>query len=167
MTPAGHLALSWLAGRPLPAAARPWLVAGGLAPDADFALVLMDGFNGLHRGATHSLAFAALLGVAAALLARGRRRAAGVAAAAGALIHLQLDAVLDGNATNGVGVALLWPFSGWMYSPVNLLATGCPGWDRPAAALACAGPGLLWELPVLLLAGLLFLRSRRRAPIPG
>lgn len=166
MTPIGHLATSWLLARPLGATARPWLIVGGLAPDVDFALILLDDFNLFHRGATHSLLFVALLGLLAVTIARSRHWFAAVAISAGALLHLQIDAVMDGNATNGIGVALLWPFSPWMYSPVNLLATGCPGWEQPAAALVCALPGLLWELPMVLLACFLFLRTRRSVPAP-
>jgi Predicted membrane-bound metal-dependent hydrolase (DUF457). len=166
MTPVGHLAVSWLTARPLPVKARFWLVAGGLLPDVDFALVLMPGFNDLHRNATHSLAFAALLGLLAAVVSRRARWMAGAAVLFGALLHIQIDAVLDSNPSNGIGVALFWPFSAWMYSPFNLLSAGCPGWDRPLVALACTGPMLLWELPFWLLAGFLFVRSRRIDPAP-
>ncbi|OYD82907.1 metal-dependent hydrolase [Azospirillum brasilense] len=172
MTPVGHAAVSWLAGRPFPGAARPWLIAGGLVPDADLLLGLAGDFNELHRQGTHSLAFAALFALLAWAVCKAARRpiaarTAAIAAAVGVLLHIQADSMLDGNATNGVGVALFWPFSDWMYAPLNLLATGCPGWDRPVAAMTCAAPGLLWELPFVLLAALLFLRARRVQPSSG
>jgi inner membrane protein len=64
-----------------------------------------------HRGATHSLVFALLAGmVAAVLLARDPRwpfpRIAVIACLV-AVSHPVLDAMTDG----GLGVALLWPFS--------------------------------------------------------
>jgi len=64
-----------------------------------------------HRGATHSLAFAMLVGMTAAmLLAREGRWSfsrTAVVACAVAVSHPVLDAMTDG----GLGVALLWPFS--------------------------------------------------------
>ena len=70
-----------------------------------------------HRGATHSLIFAAFVGVtfvsAQAVLNRQRAGAARAAAFAGILAtivvasHGLLDALTDG----GLGAALLWPFT--------------------------------------------------------
>ncbi len=96
---------------------RPLLAAGVVAamlPDADvlaFALHVpyADSFG--HRGASHSVLFAALL---ALLAAAGHRplRAGAVQAAAfvgiSALSHPLLDALTSG----GLGVALWWPWSG-------------------------------------------------------
>jgi inner membrane protein len=88
------------------------LLAGAFlanAPDFDFALVWASGSGAWHRGFTHSLAFAAALGlVFAAALGRGRRREAvgyGLAYAS----HGVLDWAL---MKLGGGVELLWPFSG-------------------------------------------------------
>ena len=62
-----------------------------------------------HRGATHSLAFAAAIGFAIGLAARWRGRAAlttGLLAAAVLASHGLLDTLTNG----GLGCALLWPF---------------------------------------------------------
>src|SRR6185436_12034064 len=84
-----------------------------LLPDADviaFSLGIPYGAPWGHRGATHSLCFAAVFGLVAALVARWARlpvlRTALVAAAVVAS-HGIADAFTDG----GLGSALLWPFS--------------------------------------------------------
>jgi inner membrane protein len=91
------------------------LAAVSLAPDADvlsFAMRIPYGAPFGHRGASHSLAAAAVAGVVASLaapdrVARGGRARAGL----GVLVfgvaasHGLLDAMTDG----GRGVALLWP----------------------------------------------------------
>jgi inner membrane protein len=100
--PRGALAFSMLAWSAL-----------SLLPDADvigfrFGVAYGDPWG--HRGATHSLAFSALLGAAiglgtAALGGNGRR--IGALAALVLASHGLLDAFTDG----GLGCALLWPFS--------------------------------------------------------
>lgn len=88
-------------------------IAAAVLPDADvlaFALHIpyADAFG--HRGASHSLLFAALLAVLATLLARplraGRMQAAAFVFVC-ALSHPLLDALTSG----GLGVALWWPWS--------------------------------------------------------
>ncbi len=88
-------------------------VVAAMLPDADvlaFALRIpyADAFG--HRGASHSLLFAALLAVLALLLHRplhaGRRQAPAFVFAC-ALSHPLLDALTSG----GLGVALWWPWS--------------------------------------------------------
>ena len=92
------------------------LLAGllfSLLPDADvlafkFGIPYADAFG--HRGASHSLLFAALLAVLAALfhprLHAGRMQAAAFVFIC-ALSHPFLDALTSG----GLGVALWWPWS--------------------------------------------------------
>lgn len=92
------------------------LAAGAIAamlPDADvaafkFGIAYADAFG--HRGASHSLLFAVLLGVAAALLHRPLRARPWTAfwfIAVAVASHPLLDMLTDG----GLGVALLWPWS--------------------------------------------------------
>ena len=81
-----------------------------------------------HRGATHSIAFALLMGLAAWLLTRSRKSA--LALAFVVLSHPLLDMLTDG----GLGVALFWPFSverhffPWTPLPVAPLGTGMVSW---------------------------------------
>ena len=81
-----------------------------------------------HRGATHSIAFALMMGVAAFLLTRSRKSA--LALFFVVLSHPLLDMLTDG----GLGVALFWPISAerhffpWTPLPVAPLGTGMLSW---------------------------------------
>jgi len=120
MASIGHLAVGMACGRAYSedrALAKKAMVALSvisLWPDVDvigFAFGVRYGDPWGHRGATHSLAFAAILGLGAYLYAMKKRLpllrtslfAAGVAAS-----HGILDTMTYGG---GLGVALLWPIS--------------------------------------------------------
>jgi inner membrane protein len=105
-----------------------------------------------HRGATHSIAFAAAAGMltAWALARRGvasARRAAFVAIAV-AVSHPILDAMTDG----GLGVALLWPFSNarfflpWRPLPVAPIGARM----LSSHGLYVLGFEALWSFPLFL-----------------
>lgn len=92
------------------------LAAGAIAamlPDADvlaFRLHIPYANAFGHRGATHSIAFAALLAMVAALSHRwlgSTKRVAALFIGLSTLSHPLLDACTDG----GLGVALAWPFT--------------------------------------------------------
>ena len=176
MTPLGHLAVSYSLAKGVPAHASvlPYttsIVVGGLAPDIDFLLLGLPSFNTLHRSLTHNLFFVLAVAALCVLfvhLRRGRWGADAVNAVfsgaiflsvvTGGLSHLFVDAILDSNASNGVGVAALWPLSGRFFSPFNLAQIGCPGWQEPFAAVRCNAPLVLWEVPFYLFAALLWWR---------
>jgi membrane-bound metal-dependent hydrolase YbcI (DUF457 family) len=164
MTPLGHGALSLVVGsfvRRLPVRA---LVLGGVLPDIDYALVWAEQFNAWHRVITHNLAF--VVGVAAigAMVTRRRRLAVAAALAVGGLLHMLVDAVLDTNPTNGVGVAILWPLSDAMWSPFNLIAPepNPAGWADPIAAARGVLRQTAWEVPVWIAAAVVLVRARKR-----
>lgn len=144
---------------------RPLLIAGVVAsmlPDADvlsfkFGIAYSDAFG--HRGAAHSIAFALLIALLAALLHKPLRstgwRAFGFVGMA-AISHPLLDACTNG----GLGVALWWPldtrrfFFAWrpiQVSPIGARFFSANGWLAiqselvwvwlPIAALAL----LLWR----------------------
>lgn len=106
-----------------------------------------------HRGAAHSLGFAALIGVALAALAplarlpRWRTALLGTAVMAS---HGLLDTMTDG----GLGIALLWPFSHerffapWRPIPVAPIGAGM----LSARGLAVAGTELVLFLPLFVYA---------------
>jgi membrane-bound metal-dependent hydrolase YbcI (DUF457 family) len=171
MTPFGHAAIGLVVGR---AHARlvPWLVAlGGVLPDVDFALVWAPQFNAWHRVVTHNLAFVVVASLLVGwAIARSRRISVPLtvlAIAIGGVLHLLVDACMDGNSSNGIGVAILWPFDDRMWSPFNVLgaATSGPGWRDPGRALLGSARGLVWELPWIAAAVLLHVRERRRRPL--
>ena len=62
-----------------------------------------------HRGATHSFAFAVIVGIAAGLVARRFRRPA-LRTALFATVVLATHPLLDTMTDGGLGCALLWPF---------------------------------------------------------
>ena len=191
MTPLGHLAVSYslakgTVARSTPhAAALPALIGGGLAPDVDFLLLGLPNFNALHRSLTHNLFFVLAVAGLCALLVFLRRgvllrqgtssgRKGGsvttnqavslavfLAAVTGGFAHLFLDAILDSNASNGVGVAALWPLSEAFFSPFNLAQQRCSGWENPLDATLCNLPLILYEVPFYLLAALLWWRVRK------
>ena len=124
-----------------------------LLPDADvfgFRLGVRyeDPFG--HRGATHSLAFALLIGLAAAAVARASRlpaRRTGIVAAAVVASHAVLDTLTDG----GLGCALLWPFTNErFFAPVRPLPVAPIGRAfLSRAGLHIAGFELLISAPLL------------------
>ena len=118
MASLGHLAVGLAASR-LDAAARPLGLARiaiwsalSLLPDLDvvgFSLGVQYGDPWGHRGATHSLTMAVVIGVVAAAVAPALKQPAlrtGTIATFVVASHGLLDTMTDG----GLGCALLWPF---------------------------------------------------------
>lgn len=176
MTPVGHAAFSYVVGR----GARRWLalsvvgvVVGGVLPDVDFVVVWSPRFNEWHRVVTHNLLFCAVAAGLAALVGlrregRGGAVALGLGVLLGGLGHLLTDSTMDTNASNGVGVAWLWPWSSGSYSPFNLMSViGLPdnpdGWHDLGRAARAVLAGVVWELPWWLAAAWLWRRRPTRA----
>lgn len=170
MATVGHLAMSCLGARlyhrrrPTLWQACAWSVPSFL-PDADvvaFAFVAYSHPLG-HRGAAHSLAAAALVGLVVGAVARaiGAVKAddgvrLGVLVACVTASHGLLDAMTDG----GLGIGLLWPFTPTRYwapwRPIPVAPIG-------AGMLSARGAYVLaWE--ALLFAPLFFLALRATAP---
>lgn len=121
MASLGHLAVGMAAARLYPdEKPSPRLSLGSVLfwsalsflPDADvigFSLGVQYADEWGHRGATHSLVFAVVLGAAVGVAARFFHRPAlrtGVIATLVLASHGLLDTLTDG----GLGIALLWPF---------------------------------------------------------
>ena len=169
-----HAVVAVCAGRALPPLdpmpRRLWVVLAGLAmlPDLDvvaFALHVPYGSPWGHRGATHSLAAAVVVGLLAALALRRTLPLpwplAWACFAAAMASHGALDAFTDG----GSGVAFLFPFDDgrcfapWRplrVSPIGLHFLGTWG----LATLASEARWLWVPSLVLLVIGVL--RRRRR-----
>lgn len=169
MTPLGHLSAAYLAGDATERVSTSAALVGGVLPDVDVLLIATPWFNQLHRVVTHNLLFVALFAALGALCApQRRRRAVAVGLLIGGLLHLLIDAGLDSNPTNGVGVALWWPFFDDIVSPFNLwdflpLEPASPGWSQPLRQLWASAPGLLVELPFVAAATWRLLRKRLHA----
>jgi len=124
MPSVGHIAVGLAAARarrPPAGIRRPaWaalLVVCSCLPDLDviafrFGIPYAAPFG--HRGAVHSLAFAAICGLLIGLVGRAMNLPALSLGMTGALVmasHGILDTLTDG----GLGIALLWPFSNARY----------------------------------------------------
>lgn len=142
-------------------------VAACIAPDLDvigfkLGIAYADSFG--HRGASHSLAFAALCGVFAMLFATQLRARPGIALGFVGLAtasHPLLDMLTDG----GYGVALLWPFSdARLFFPSQVIEVSPLSLQRffGPAGFQVLQSELLWIwLPAITIALLIALLRRR------
>ena len=164
MSPIGHLSISYLAGGVFKKACMPAILIGGILPDIDFIFLPFPFFNHIHRLATHNLFFIFL---AAILIGWGfgdnKRWYVMTGLLLGGLLHLLIDACMDSNPTNGIGVPFLWPFDATCYSPFNLLrpVKTTTGWNDPINMIKISFYGILYEIPVCGLALFLFMTKRR------
>jgi inner membrane protein len=160
MASLGHLAVGLAAGRhyarqaEVPAAKSCLLfMALSMLPDADilgfgFGIAYEDPFG--HRGATHSLVMALLVGALAAALDRRNSRLMFWLASATIASHGLLDTLTDG----GLGAALLWPFDLHRYfapwRPIPVAPIGLS--FLSARGLHCILAELVLFSPIFLLA---------------
>lgn len=155
MASLGHVAIGLAAGRLHSGTKRAMLgfSALSLAPDADviaFALGIPYEAPFGHRGASHALLVAVLLGLGCALLDPERRARA---AAIGVFVAAS-HGLLDAMTTGGLGIALLWPFTdaryffGWRPIPVAPIGAGM----FSARGLYVLGVEALLFAPLLLYA---------------
>lgn len=172
MATLGHIAIGIAAARvyrrgrparwPILAAMAVWSVIA-LLPDADvigYPLGVPYAAEWGHRGATHSLIFAAIVGLAVAAMSR-RLRLPPVRTGLAALLVVASHPVLDMLTDGGLGCAILWPFDSARYfAPWNPI----PVADNLQDLLSAHGAFVvLWELaafgPLLIYA--LWPRSER------
>lgn len=130
--------------------------AASLLPDADviaFGLGIPYEAPFGHRGASHSIVFAIVVGLLAGLIAlkgttRERGIRVGIFITAIVATHGPLDALTDG----GMGVALLWPFSNerifFPWQPLPVAPIGIHFLSR--AGLAVAKVEILAFAPLFL-----------------
>lgn len=159
MASIGHVAVGLVLGR-WEGGGRPLKrLLGGMAlfsalallPDADvvaFKLGIPYAAPWGHRGATHSLVFAAGVALAVAGVTRalgGRAGRMGVLTLVAVGSHGLLDALTDG----GLGAALLWPFSNErLFAPVRPLPVAPIGARMLSArGLYVATVEFIWFLP--------------------
>ncbi len=162
MTPAGHFSASYITGKSSSYFSLPAIVMGGVLPDIDFIFLFFDWFNQVHRLISHNLLFIILASfIAAALGATGRKGTIGLSLFMGAFMHLMIDSVMDNNPSNGLGIALMWPFSETFFSPFNLLELSAnpSGWNEPLKMIKTLVPSLLFEIPLYVMATFLYFKK--------
>lgn len=143
-------------------------LALSIVPDADvaaFALGIPYDAAAGHRGLTHSVAFAAVVSVAAAFLVRGGvpLRVAVLCLFPVALSHGLLDMLTNG----GLGVALAWPVlpDRWFlpWQPIEVSPIGAGFFSM--RGLRVLGSELLWVwLPAAALVAAAAVAKRRSRP---
>lgn len=126
----------------------------GVDPAGDFG----------HRGVTHSLVFAALLGALAALEAR-RLKATPLLAFGFVFLAAGSHALLDMATNGGPGIALYWPFSGERlflpWRPVRVSPIGVSRFLHGGGGAVLRSEALWIWLPCTALAlGARFVRRR-------
>jgi membrane-bound metal-dependent hydrolase YbcI (DUF457 family) len=171
MTPIGHLSVSYITGRSIKGISIPAVMIGGLLPDFDFLFLFFEWFNQIHRVISHNIIFIIVASIVASVFApRGRKQAVGLGLFLGALTHLFIDSVMDNNPTNGIGIALLWPFTDKFFSPFNLFhaSANAPGWSEPLRMIKTLVPGIIYELPFYVISLYLLLnRKEKNSPLPA
>lgn len=150
---------------------RRLLAAGAIAamlPDADvvafkLGIAYADAFG--HRGASHSILFAVLLGLLALLAAHRLHTTRALAfgwITLATLSHPLLDMLTNG----GLGVALFWPLSdARLFAPWQVIEVSPIGVRNflSGRALAVLGSEFLWVWLPVLVAGAGWYVLRRRA----
>ena len=129
-----------------------------LLPDADvvaFAFGIPYAHPFGHRGASHSIVFAALVGVFVGLIARLRGQPQPLRLAALCAAVVMSHPLLDAMTTGGLGVAWAWPWSAergflpWRPIPVAPIGAGFlseRGVKVALTELAQGSPLWLWAL---------------------
>ena len=138
-------------------------IAASMFPDADVILFRFGATYATvcHRGFSHSLGFAILLGLGAMLLLR--KSVPPLLAFAFVAFCAASHGFLDMMTNGGHGVAILWPLTGQRYffdwRPIQVSPLAAARFVKRAAAVA--GTELLWIwLPAIVVA--LVLRADRR-----
>lgn len=111
MTPAGHASVSYIIGKKKTNLSLPFLMIGGIAPDFDFIFFFLDNFNELHRTFSHSLVSWGAVSLLIYGFTKTSQRTKALSFFVGACMHILIDASLDSNPSNGLGVMMLWPIS--------------------------------------------------------
>ncbi|QIK78700.1 metal-dependent hydrolase [Sphingomonas piscis] len=152
---------------------RPLIMVGmaaAMLPDADlvsrwFGVPHAADFG--HRGATHTLLFALLIGGAAALCFRKRRLSAFLFVMLSNLSHSLADMLTGG----GKGIMLLWPMDHerWKFlvHPVQVSPIGLQGFESGAIWPVFASELMWLLLPAVLLAAFLRFTAKSVAARPG
>lgn len=162
MTPVGHASVTYILGNKLKKPLIGAFIIGGLLPDIDFILLPFSFFNALHRVVTHNVFFLVIVAALFFFFSKTDQWKIAMFLLLGGCVHLFIDAVLDSNPSNGLGVAVFWPVSEWFFSPFNLFKnrTVAYTWEQPWLFLKAILPQLIIEVPFIVGAVYLFFKKR-------
>ncbi|WP_071515986.1 metal-dependent hydrolase [Geitlerinema sp. PCC 9228] len=164
MSPLGHFSISYFLGQQTPRICLWAILVGGLLPDIDFLLLPATHFNQIHRQLTHNLLFVFLTSIGIGGWGNATHQWMRVSSLfVGGMLHLLVDACLDTNPTNGIGVAIAYPFDDGFFSPINL-AGSFPSdttWQQPVEMLKTIWPLLAFEVPFYWLAARTYIANQK------
>jgi membrane-bound metal-dependent hydrolase YbcI (DUF457 family) len=163
VTPFGHLSVSYITGNAFKKVSLPAIIIGGVIPDIDFMFLPFFFFNQIHRVITHNLLFIVITAAAIGCWFKGKKKFYIIfGIILGGMIHLMIDACMDTNPTNGIGVPFFWPFDQTCYSPFNLLSSVyCPGgWNDILCMAKSTCYSLAYEIPLYALTIFIFIKKR-------
>jgi membrane-bound metal-dependent hydrolase YbcI (DUF457 family) len=165
MTPAGHLSISYISGSFSKKIYILPFVIGGVLPDIDFILIFFKWFNQVHRVITHNLLFIVLIALFGSFLSFNKsRKIVALSLFLGGFLHLMIDSCMDNNPSNGIGIALFWPFSDKFFSPFNIYHTAesNPGWNEPIKMFKALAPLMIYEIAFYIIAIFILLKNRAK-----
>ncbi len=122
---------------------------GSLLPDIDFIFIFFSWFNSFHRGFTHSIFF--ILICTLFLLLKKYNKKFIISFLLGITLHLFIDSSMDSNVSNGIGIAIFYPFSKECYSFFNLLSVTNTEltWENPLKYIYHTFSLIIWEIPFI------------------
>lgn len=166
MTPLGHISLSYILTAKASKVIVTSAVLAALVVDFDFIFLSFPWFNDIHRVVTHNIFFVLIIALAGYFFAKKEiKKHVFTGILIGGLSHLLLDAMMDTNPSNGMGVAFFWPLINQNYLIYNLFPNVIEystGWGNPKEILRFTIQALLIELPFYILAATIYIFKRMK-----
>lgn len=166
MSPVGHISVSYI----LTASASKITILSGiigaLLVDFDFIFLPFPWFNEIHRVVTHNIFFVFVLSLLGWFVVKGEyKKYVMTGLLIGGMSHLIIDALMDSNPSNGMGVAFFWPLINQNFLIYNFLpptAENTTGWQNPSEMMKFSFLAILIELPFYIVAATIFIIKKIR-----
>ena len=165
MTPAGHLSVSYISGRLSKNIYLLPFIVGGLLPDIDFLFIFFKWFNQAHRVISHNLLFIFIVALSGSFLSSYKsRKIVALSLFLGGFLHLMIDSCMDNNSSNGIGIAIFWPFHDKFFSPFNIYhaASADFGWNEPIRMFKALAPLMIYEIAFYILAIFILIKQKAK-----
>ena len=141
MTPIGHISVSFIASKIISKKYPIYLgyiLVGGIIPDIDFLSYFFGHLNSFHRTYTHSIGFLMICLFIILLfnIYSKKLKIILLSFSIGFILHLLVDAGLDSNYSNGIGIPILWPlydqyFYWFQYFIDDIQNVSSTSWENP------------------------------------